>query len=339
MVNGGSPLPPPFCTGDTLGEMPEESAVRTLGLPVMEEEAGTGAMPVISSGGEAAGKGELPVASSASSSRKTEDTTQTFTLGEGLPPVPAKLGARIQRGEFVDMAELLRDNIEAERRKASQDQGNSGGSNPRRREVPDLLSWIQCFGVYTCVVCEKSPERLRQLLAYQTMLVREARRCGGGGWQAYDTMFRQHAASTPTDWSKINGSLFAVTFLTQQSGKGRSCRHCLESDHGAADCALAPVGGKSDDQGDKSRNRRDIRRPYPSRGAAQRAVCYNWNDGIPCSYGEECIFLHECEECGGSHRRSECPEPNPRRPLRKRPRTASYPQGRQPQREQQPRPS
>ena len=36
-----------------------------------------------------------------------------FILGESLPPIPAKLVAKIQKGEFVDMAELLRDNIEA----------------------------------------------------------------------------------------------------------------------------------------------------------------------------------------------------------------------------------
>ena len=40
-----------------------------------------------------------------------------FILGESLPPIPAKLVAKIQKGKFVDMAELLRDNIEADRRR------------------------------------------------------------------------------------------------------------------------------------------------------------------------------------------------------------------------------
>ena len=38
-------------------------------------------------------------------------TATPFILGEGLPPIPAK----VQKGDFVDMAELLRDNIEADR--------------------------------------------------------------------------------------------------------------------------------------------------------------------------------------------------------------------------------
>lgn len=40
---------------------------------------------------------------------------QPFIVGEGLPAVTAKLVAKIQRREYVDMAELLKDNIEVER--------------------------------------------------------------------------------------------------------------------------------------------------------------------------------------------------------------------------------
>ena len=33
-----------------------------------------------------------------------------------MPPIPAKLVAKIQKGDFLDMAELLQDNMEAEMR-------------------------------------------------------------------------------------------------------------------------------------------------------------------------------------------------------------------------------
>ena len=79
-----------------------------------------------------------------------------------------------------------------------------------------------------------------QLLAYQTMVVREARRCGGRGWQSYNAMFRQQAAISPSvDWSKLNNSLYSTTFLQQQNGRGRICVHCMETDHGSQECALA----------------------------------------------------------------------------------------------------
>ena len=45
---------------------------------------------------------------------------------------------------------------------------------------------------------------------------------GEAGWH----MFRQQAAaSQSTDWSKLNSTLYAVTFLAQQGGKVRSCAY------------------------------------------------------------------------------------------------------------------
>ena len=37
-------------------------------------------------------------------------------MSETLPIVPAKLVKKIRKGEFIDMAELLKDNMEVERK-------------------------------------------------------------------------------------------------------------------------------------------------------------------------------------------------------------------------------
>ena len=126
---------------------------------------------------------------SSSGGSNLEDASQPFILSEGLHPVPAKLVSKIC--DFVDMAELLRDNLEALRRGTLQDPTATDTPQAKRprREVPDLLSWVQCFGTFMAVVASKQPVKLRQLLAYQTLIVREGRRCGGRGWPAYDTMF------------------------------------------------------------------------------------------------------------------------------------------------------
>ena len=260
---------------------------------------------------------------------------QAFILGEGLPPVPVKLVGKICRGEFVDMAELLRDNIEAERRRGSAGEASRSASQ-RRREIPDILSWVQCFGTYACVVASQHPEKLTQLLAYQTTVIREARRCGGTGWQGYDSMFRQHAANmgADTDWSKLNNSLYAVTFLAQQNGRGRTCEYCLESDHVAAECALAPSrptepqpparqppGQGLQFGGAESRRPGESRDPATSMGGRSRGpsrapvdrVCYSWNEGF-CRFQPRCRFKHECARCGGDHRATECPSRPPPAP-------------------------
>ena len=133
------------------GDMPDAGSVSRLGLRVAEEGGGRGGGKSHEEiGGECEGDGGDRGAGKLPTERKGA-VGKPFVLSEGLPPVPHKLVARIFRGEFVDMAELLHDNLEAQRRSSSIPANNSSlGYNPARarREVPDLLSWVQCFGIY-----------------------------------------------------------------------------------------------------------------------------------------------------------------------------------------------
>ena len=80
----------------------------------------------------------------------------------------------------------------------------------------------------------------RKLLAYQTLIVREARRCGGKGWLVYDRHFQQQVVGDDeADWSRLKQSLYVVTFIAQgEKEKGQCCLTCLESDHTEEQCAL-----------------------------------------------------------------------------------------------------
>ena len=234
---------------------------------------------------------------------KNTALSQPFVLSEGLAPIPAKLVARIVRGEFVDMAELLRDNLEALRRGSLQDGSTASSSQTKkaRREVPDLLSWVQCFGTYMAIIASKHPSRVRQLLAYQTLIVREARRCGGNGWQTYDSMFRQQVVGHPdADWSKLNSTLYAVTFLAE-SGGGKNCPLCMETDHKEDDCALSLAKPSSSHRGSSDgaskRERGDARK-------ITRGACFLWNQG-ECTH-PYCRFRHVCVRCYGDHKVTHC---------------------------------
>ena len=213
------------------------------------------------------------------------------------------------------MAELLRDNLEAQRRVSSLPNPQTVSSaNPAklRREIPDLLSWVQCFGTYMAVVTSKYPERMRQLLAYQTLMVREARRCGGKGWLAYDSYFRQQVVGDEkADWSRLNQSLYAVTFIAQgEREKGRSCSVCLESDHSDEHCALYSPPVKLTNTAKRSGAERSPADPREassqSRGkGASRMACFAWNQG-DCRF-VTCKYRHLCVKCSGDHRISQCP--------------------------------
>ncbi len=90
----------------------------------------------------------------------TNTLSSPIRIWESLPAVPIELVTNIQKGEYVDMAELLKDNNEITRRKDSQE-GSLGGNKATRWEIPDLVSWVQCFGVYAAVLANRFPKRGR----------------------------------------------------------------------------------------------------------------------------------------------------------------------------------
>ena len=73
--------------------------------------------------GDDEGKGDYAMAVMTHPPAKKPTTMPPpYIVGKGLPVVPPKLVAKIQIGELIDMAELLKDNIEAERRQVVLDQ-------------------------------------------------------------------------------------------------------------------------------------------------------------------------------------------------------------------------
>jgi hypothetical protein len=264
-----------------------ELALNTLMEPAAEGEAvGTGS---ISGAGSTSGAGS-----------KTGEGLSPFILGEALPVVPPKLVRKILRGEFVDMAELLRDNMEAERRRAGM--GSEATPRASRREIPDMLSWLHCFSLYAAVVGSRYPEKMKDLLAYQALMIAEHRRCGGRGWLLYDSAFRQQISSLETaDFSRINQSLYLTTFVAY-GGKGQCCPNCLLSDHTQDECALqshkAAPGGRGESSGELGRSQDD-------RGRRRRkGACFAWNSG-KC-FLPYCRFDHVCSRCHGEHRKAAC---------------------------------
>ena len=126
-----------------------------------------------------------------------------------------------------NMAEFVRDKVEVERRRAT---GEGEPSQSRRREVPDISSWLQCVSLYAAVTGAHYSEKARELLAYQAQLVPEHRQCGGKGWLLYDAAFRQQILNIQeADFSKLNQFLYHTTFVAY-GGKSWSCNHCLLSD-------------------------------------------------------------------------------------------------------------
>ena len=86
-----------------------------------------------------------------------------FILREALTVVPAKLVKHILRGEYINMAELLKDNIEAERRRLASTEEGGGLSRGARRGIPNLWSWVHCYSLFAAIICSKYPEKSREM--------------------------------------------------------------------------------------------------------------------------------------------------------------------------------
>ena len=132
--------------------------------------------------------------------------------------LPRRLVEKIGSHQYVDMRELLLDNISLlQQLKATQ--GTSavqvvGASRPRLREVSSLTSWCYCFLGYMAVLT--TDPTTRDQLAYARLLIREAQRHGGQSWLDYDRAFRQQVAANPSiPWNTINPGLQAATMFNQ----------------------------------------------------------------------------------------------------------------------------
>ena len=120
-----------------------------------------------------------------------------LSLSPATSPFPQKLVDRARSGQFVDMRDLLTDNVSL-----IQQLDTFGGNHafpslpgmlrPHLREVTSLPSWIYCFLAY--ITIRANDQGVRDMLAYARLLDREAQRHGGSGWLDYDRVFRQQAA-------------------------------------------------------------------------------------------------------------------------------------------------
>ena len=241
----------------------------------------------------------------------TPGSGTAFLLSSSLPPVPAKLVAKVQALQFVEMKEFLQDNVLLGKRLDALGitalLGPSWGSTakPNMRDVPSLLSWISCFTTYVAILGESNPQLVRSRLSYLSLVIMEARRNGGEGWRSYDTVFRQNAANNPdADWSRLDASLHASTFLAHRSDTaGLFCPLCFGTDHSRRDCAMRSFSAPSSTgSGSGFQNR--------SPSFSRVPICKQWNWGNCTRLA--CHYRHSCLTCpGGFHRAIDCPATKP----------------------------
>ena len=209
---------------------------------------------------------------------------QAFILGPGRPPVPARLVAQILAYKFVEMSDLIPENLEAPTTEVPTFiiEGRSivpttTTSSRKKNEIGDVLTWVECFNSYIAVISASRPERARDLLAYMALIIRIAKQFPGRCWFNYDRAYRlEAAASNSKNWRQIHADLY----------------------HYHTSVAVKAA------QPQASRNRE------PRGDQNSMIACKSWNSGACSSPRDFCRFRHKCDRngCGGAHRRIHCSE-------------------------------
>ena len=228
-----------------------------------------------------------------------------FILASNLPLVPAKLVKEIQAMEFINMRELLPDNIALSERlealpRAALHQAHA------QREIDSLLTWMGAFLIYMAVMNDAHPEKTKSLLVYMRSLVEEARRNKGFNWRGYDTIFRRNAGvDKDKDWATLDHSLHAACLSVSagktEKGASMLCSLCAGADHSAALCALKSLQQATS----MPPNLVPPPRSPPGGSSSPRVgphICLLWNRGR-CAFPGVCNFTATCR---GSHPAKDC---------------------------------
>ena len=232
------------------------------------------------------------------------------SLSPCTAPFPQKLVDKVRSGQYMDMKDLLLDNVSLLEQLDTLGGPHTSPSlpgtlKPRFREIASVSTWAYCFLAY--VALQTDDHQVRDRLAYARLMIREAQKHRGVGWLDYDKVFRQQAALDPSlRWNSLHPAIQASTLMGQSANSQTFCRLCREPDHSAGQCALGylqPPVGNSSAPGTlpAPSSSRFTRRPWDQRAD----LCLSWNSG-QCRFPGACKFRHVCSICLRPHMARDC---------------------------------
>ncbi|CAH3169850.1 unnamed protein product [Porites lobata] len=275
---------PASSSSSTPGSTSQSSG--TLVVPSFISTYSSSGGPSVVSSLPATSSANLPVVvgGSCGGATGTESSTlpnlnKAFVVGPGYAPVPFKLVSKITAGLFVDLADLLPDNIRAQEIEPQaflEGKLVVSGSKKRVIEIADIITWIEAFTIFSMILCHTFPSRWKDLNQYKLLIIQTARRFSDKSWLHYDIAFRKEAAASgSTDWSCMHPDLY--NFHTR-----------------------SPVT-TSTASGSSTSSASSLSEPLGSSGNPRSSqYCHSWNDGRCRWPFGRCRFRHSCESCHGT---------------------------------------
>ena len=171
----------------------------------------------------------------------------------------------------------------------------STSSQPTRRRVHDMASWLEAFILYARVLVDASPDRAGQLLAYQARILEANNSYDTDAWLAYDLRFRHTLAAQPHQhsWTTIDVNLWQACFTSRDR---EACIRCHIVHHIVTSQCPFRSGGPM-----VSSNAASI---TPKPEGMQIRKIYN---RVRCTY-PSCIRSHVCLLCREKRPKIKCPK-------------------------------
>ena len=119
--------------------------------------------------------------------RREDGKVQAIYMGEGLPPVPPQLVESIERGDSIEMCELIPEYwmVQKEEEASAQRMTRNRG----RKQSQDILVWAQCFTMYVAVVSGRWPRRVPEMMAYMINIIKASQEYESLAWFLYDKAY------------------------------------------------------------------------------------------------------------------------------------------------------
>lgn len=220
-------------------------------------------------------------------------TKVAISVGPVSPPIPTKIAEKIWRGEYIELQELLPARLGAPGPTVL-DALLQSEKVKQKKNITTIQEWMLCFNTFISVVAMRSPDQVRDLLAYSSTIVKASQDFEGTPWLDYDSHFRREMATqSKPQWERIDASIWTLYFAR-----------------------AVPRSGPTVTDGEKKSPTQDKRQQKPRYNPYPTRVCFRWNSYSGCHL-IHCNFLHCCIRCRDtSHRAIECPQRKPNPPLR-----------------------
>ncbi|XP_062617238.1 uncharacterized protein LOC134278947 [Saccostrea cucullata] len=195
-------------------------------------------------------------------------------VGLGVDP---KIKSKILAGEFIKFSTLLPKPQHANDQDSKFHTVEKEGqlmfvkANDTTK-IRSISKWLEAFHVFVSIYCSKHTSEVGNLMTYAQIVQGIAKSCGDDAALEYDEKFLQwhEASSKSCPWNQKNPELFQDAMVLGLENKSKI-------------------------------------KKQPFRATQTRyRHCFTYNNKGSCPKGNNCPYLHICQNCTGKHPRTTC---------------------------------